>query len=255
MSGGGCREFVHLHLTPSTACSTGRATSTSWSTRRARFGMKALAITDHGNMFGAVAFHDACREQGREADPRLRDLRGDRQPPRQERARASARPTTTSPSWPRTTTGYHNLVKLVSIGYTEGFYHRPRIDKEVLAEAQPRASSASRAASASEIGGAPAQRQRGRGAAQRSGSSRRSSARAASSSRSWSTASRSSAGSTGRCSRASTSGPGLPLVATNDAHYLLQGRRTTPTTCCSASAPARRCRTPSASASTRRSST
>ena len=31
-------------------------------------------------------------------------------------------------------TGYHNLVKLVSIGYTEGFYHRPRIDKEVLAK-------------------------------------------------------------------------------------------------------------------------
>jgi len=30
----------------------------------ARLGMKAMAITDHGNMFGAVAFHDACREQG-----------------------------------------------------------------------------------------------------------------------------------------------------------------------------------------------
>ena len=50
--------------TPSTACSTAPAASTSWSTEGARLGMKAMAITDHGNMFGAVAFHDACREQG-----------------------------------------------------------------------------------------------------------------------------------------------------------------------------------------------
>ena len=43
--------------------------------RPRKLGMKALAVTDHGNMFGAVAFHDAARREGHQADPGLRDLR------------------------------------------------------------------------------------------------------------------------------------------------------------------------------------
>ena len=57
-------EFVHLHLHTEYSLLDGRARSTSWWTRRRKLGMKALAVTDHGNMFGAVAFHDACRDKG-----------------------------------------------------------------------------------------------------------------------------------------------------------------------------------------------
>ena len=99
----------------------------------AKLGMKALAVTDHGNMFGAVAFHDACREQGIKpilgceiyVAPGSR-LRQDGRTGIQEAYNHLTLLATDE-------AGYHNLVKLVSIGYTEGFYHRPRIDKELLA--------------------------------------------------------------------------------------------------------------------------
>ena len=95
--------------------------------------MKAMAITDHGNMFGAVNFHDACRKRGRQADPRLRDLhvaigsRLDKTAARIQEAYNHLTLLATNEA------GYHNLLNLVSAGYTEGFYHRPRIDKELLA--------------------------------------------------------------------------------------------------------------------------
>ena len=68
-----------------------------------------------------------------QADPRLRGLRRAGRPPRQVAARR-ARPPTTWCCWPRTTTGFQNLIKLVSAGYPEGFYYKPRIDKELLAQ-------------------------------------------------------------------------------------------------------------------------
>ena len=88
--------------------------------------------------------------------------------------------------------GYHNLVKLVSIGYTEGFYHRPRIDKDVLATHAKGLIGLSGCLSgeiAQHI--RPGRRPR---PCSRSASSARSSARTGSTSRSWTTASRSSGG-------------------------------------------------------------
>ena len=96
--------------------------------------MKAMAITDHGNMFGAVAFHDACREKG------LKPILGCEiyvaPGSRFEQAGASASRGLQPPRRcsRRNDAGYHNLVKLVSAGYLEGFYHRPRIDKDLLAK-------------------------------------------------------------------------------------------------------------------------
>jgi DNA polymerase-3 subunit alpha len=95
--------------------------------------MRAMAITDHGNMFGAVAFHDACRERG------IKPILGCEiyvaTGSRIERSASSA-----SEAYDHLTllaadeAGYHNLVKLVSLGYLEGFYHRPRVDKDLLAK-------------------------------------------------------------------------------------------------------------------------
>jgi DNA polymerase-3 subunit alpha len=125
-------DFVHLHLHTEYSLLDGACHIGELVDQAAALGMKAMAITDHGNMFGAVAFHDACRERG------LKPILGCEvyvaTGGRFERAAASA-----SEAYNHLTllagseAGYHNLVKLVSIGYLEGFYHRPRIDKEVLA--------------------------------------------------------------------------------------------------------------------------
>ncbi|HKZ30925.1 MAG TPA: DNA polymerase III subunit alpha [Vicinamibacteria bacterium] len=126
-------DFVHLHLHTEFSLLDGACRLDELVAEGARLGMKAMAITDHGNMFGAVAFHDACREQG------LKPILGCEiyvaTGSRFERQAASA-----SEAYNHFTllasndAGYHNLVKLVSAGYLEGFYHRPRIDKELLAK-------------------------------------------------------------------------------------------------------------------------
>ena len=57
-------EFVHLHLHTEFSLLDGACRIDELVGQAQKLGMPALAITDHGNMFGAVAFHDACREQG-----------------------------------------------------------------------------------------------------------------------------------------------------------------------------------------------
>ena len=94
--------------------------------------MKALAVTDHGNMFGAVAFYDAAIDKG------IKPILGCEiyvaPGSRHDKAGSGIEEAYNHMTLlAADEVGYHNLVKLVSIGYTEGFYHRPRIDKEVLA--------------------------------------------------------------------------------------------------------------------------
>jgi DNA polymerase-3 subunit alpha len=124
-------EFVHLHLHTEFSLLDGACHVDELVDQAAKFGMPALAITDHGNMFGAVTFHDACRDRG------IKPILGCEIyvaiGSRLDRAGTGI-----SEAYNHLTllamneAGYHNLIKLVSIGYTEGFYHRPRIDKEVL---------------------------------------------------------------------------------------------------------------------------
>ena len=125
-------EFVHLHLHTEYSLLDGACRLDELVRRAGSLGMRSLAITDHGNMFGAAAFHDACREAG--VQPILgceiyvasgsrfdRDGGGIKKAYNHLTLLASD------------VEGYHNLAKLVSIGYMEGFYHRPRIDKQALA--------------------------------------------------------------------------------------------------------------------------
>ncbi|HXY42505.1 MAG TPA: DNA polymerase III subunit alpha, partial [Vicinamibacteria bacterium] len=125
-------DFVHLHLHTEYSLLDGACRLDELVGEVARLGMKALAITDHGNMFGAVAFHDACRAKG------LKPILGCEvyiAPASRFQKQAQS----ASDAYDHFTllaanqAGYHNLVKLVSAGYLEGFYHRPRIDKELLA--------------------------------------------------------------------------------------------------------------------------
>ncbi len=94
--------------------------------------MPAVAVTEHGNMFSAINFHDHARDRG------VRPILGcevyvapgsrhDRGGPVSENYNHLVLLAETRQGW-------HNLIKLVSAGYTEGFYRKPRIDKDLLAK-------------------------------------------------------------------------------------------------------------------------
>jgi len=99
--------------------------------RAVEFGMPALAITDHGGLFGAVEFYDACMAAGIKPVIGFEayvapNSRFDRTIARDERSYSHLI------LLARNNTGWKNLMKLSTIGYLEGFYYRPRIDTEVL---------------------------------------------------------------------------------------------------------------------------
>ncbi len=91
-----------------------------------------MAVTEHGNMFSAVVFHDTREERG------LKPILGCEVyvAPGSgfDEERPADRDATISRCWPRATKASANLIGLSSAGYTEGFYYRPRIDKELLAQ-------------------------------------------------------------------------------------------------------------------------
>lgn len=98
--------------------------------RGKELGMTSMAITDHGAMFGVVDFYKECKAQGIKpiigcevytASRSHLDKDADLDK-RQGHLILLA----------ENETGYRNLIKIVSIGYTEGFYYKPRIDKDVL---------------------------------------------------------------------------------------------------------------------------
>lgn len=95
-----------------------------------KFKMDSLAITDHGNMFGAIEFYEACLESG------IKPIIGC-EVYMAKGSRLEKDSKTYSGNYHLTllahnNTGYRNLMKLVSIGYTEGFYRKPRVDFESL---------------------------------------------------------------------------------------------------------------------------
>ena len=126
-------DFVHLHLHSEYSLLDGACRIEELLDRVVQLEMPAAAITEHGNMFSSIVFHDQARKRGHQSDPRA--ARSTSRPAiGGPRAARPARPRTTWCCSPRPSEGYHNLIKLVSAGYTEGFYYKPRIDKELLAQ-------------------------------------------------------------------------------------------------------------------------
>ncbi|WP_081942158.1 DNA polymerase III subunit alpha [Spirochaeta lutea] len=128
-------EFVHLHN--HSDFSLLRASSTIGGlTKKARsMAMPALALTDDGNLFGALRFYQACKSGEQPLNPIIgcdfflaNDSRHNKSIT--ENANKYNRLVLLATS----ELGYRNLMKLSSVGYTEGFYYKPRIDKEVLAQ-------------------------------------------------------------------------------------------------------------------------
>ncbi len=125
-------DFVHLHLHTEYSLLDGACRIDELLDQAARLGMPALAVTEHGNMFSTVVFHDAARARG------VKPIIGcEVYVAPGSRLTKSGQPGETANHLvllAETDEGYHNLIKLVSAGYTEGFYYRPRIDKALLAE-------------------------------------------------------------------------------------------------------------------------
>src|SRR3989338_1766367 len=126
-------DFVHLHLHTNYSLLDGACRITPLMKRAVELKFPAMAVTDHGNLFGAIEFYETCAKYGikpiigceayiapksrfdktgtgiRESNAHMVLLAKDEQ-------------------------GYANLMRLVTIGHLEGFYYKPRIDKEVLAQ-------------------------------------------------------------------------------------------------------------------------
>jgi len=124
--------FVHLHTHSEYSLLDGANRIPDLLDRVQALGMDSLAITDHGNLHGAWQFY---------AEARARKVRpilgfeaylafGDRR--KRERPADAPGPYSHLVLLAKNRTGYHHLVKLSSIGFLEGFYRRPRIDREVL---------------------------------------------------------------------------------------------------------------------------
>ena len=126
-------EFVHLHCHSDYSLLDGACRAQLLVERVAELGMPAVALTDHGNMYGAIEFYQAATQAG------IRPIvgceayvaHGSRFDRRSHRGGAAYNHLLLLA---KDLTGYHNLVKLTSLAHLEGFYYKPRIDKELLAQ-------------------------------------------------------------------------------------------------------------------------
>jgi DNA polymerase-3 subunit alpha len=137
MSMAGGEPFVHLHNHSQYSLLDGAQRLEEMVARAAELGMPALAITDHGNLFGAIPFFEAAAEKG--VKPILGcetyiapGSRLDRTPMGPGR-----KPYFHLLLLAKDATGYRNLMRLSTAGYLEGYYYRPRIDRELLAQHAP----------------------------------------------------------------------------------------------------------------------
>ena len=130
-------SFVHLHLHTEYSLLDGATRPDDLAKRVAALGMPACAITDHGNMFGAVEFYNAMKSVG--VKPIIGCEMYVAYGSRFEKAGVEDQAADAGSNnhlivLAATDAGYRNLVKLVSAGYVDGFYYKPRIDKELLRE-------------------------------------------------------------------------------------------------------------------------
>jgi len=123
--------FVHLHNHSDYSLLDGASKIESMVETAASMGMSALALTDHGNLFGAIQFYSAAQKHGIKPiigcevyvakEDRLKKTGGGDQSNHLVLLAENLK-------------GYQNLSKLVSLGYLEGFYYKPRIDKSLLSQ-------------------------------------------------------------------------------------------------------------------------
>ena len=126
-------SFVHLHLHSQYSLLEATCRPADVAQRAAKLKMPAVAQTDLGNMFGALEFYFACREQGVKPLVGLEVyLAPEGRHKKSEDRNAAKRHLKRLVLLAQDLQGYRNLCKISTIGYQEGFYYKPRIDDEVL---------------------------------------------------------------------------------------------------------------------------
>ena len=120
-------NFVHLHLHTEYSLLDGAARINKVVKVAKEMGMPAIAITDHGNMYGAVAFFDACKSADIKAIFGCEFYTCDDLNVKQGKTKLNHLVLLA-----KNETGYYNLCKLNSIAFDKGFYYKPRIDRETL---------------------------------------------------------------------------------------------------------------------------
>ncbi|MDZ7374763.1 MAG: DNA polymerase III subunit alpha [candidate division KSB1 bacterium] len=127
-------EFVHLHNHSHYSLLDGACRIEDLVAQCAHFEMPALALTDHGNMFGAVEFYRAALNAGIKPIIGIEAYVAPRSRHDRTSSKGGADASFHIVLLAKNEKGYRNLLKLSTIGYLEGYYYRPRIDKEVLRE-------------------------------------------------------------------------------------------------------------------------
>jgi DNA polymerase III subunit alpha len=124
-------SFVHLHLHTEYSLLDGAIRMKELMKKAAEFKMPAVAVTDHGNLFGAIEFYQAATRAG------IKPIIGCEAyiAPGSHRDRTGSRRETAYhfTLLAQDETGYRNLVRLITAAHLDGFYYAPRIDKELLA--------------------------------------------------------------------------------------------------------------------------
>ena len=123
------QDFVHLHTHTEYSLLDGLSKCTALAEHAAGLGMSALAITDHGVMYGAVDFYQACQAAG--IKPIIGIEAYVAQQSRHSRDREDGKPHHLV-LLAQNQVGYRNLLAMASSAQLEGFYYKPRIDKELL---------------------------------------------------------------------------------------------------------------------------
>ena len=123
-------KFTHFHVHSQYSILDGAASIPNLVNKAIADGMTAISLTDHGNMFGIKLFYDTCKKKG------IKPILGCEAYVARVSRFNKEKPIDRSGEHlillAKNLTGYKNLVKLTSAAYVDGYYYRPRIDKELL---------------------------------------------------------------------------------------------------------------------------
>ncbi|MDY6968259.1 MAG: DNA polymerase III subunit alpha, partial [Spirochaetota bacterium] len=125
-------DFIHLHNHSDYSILDGAITVKNLVSKTVEMGMPGVALTDHGNMFGAIEFYQLAKQSG------IKPIIGQEFyiAPRSRLEKDHTKDESSSSFHllllAQNLTGYKNLMKLSSDGYIDGFYYKPRIDMEIL---------------------------------------------------------------------------------------------------------------------------
>ena len=124
------QNFVHLHVHTQYSLLDGAARIPELVAHAKTLGMPALAITDHGAMYGVIDFYKECKKQG------IKPVLGMEAyvAPRSRTEREGGRENAHLVLLAKNKTGYQNLIKLSSSAFVDGFYYKPRIDYDLLGQ-------------------------------------------------------------------------------------------------------------------------